>query len=87
MSEMDFAKEVHKRLCAMDEREAERDPVGTLFRLARQTALRHPVNFCEFLWWRYRKQKQKRAEMRAEFHVLTKERFPEAFKDKDDDNG
>lgn len=55
MSEMDFAKEVHKRLCAMDEREAEKDPVGALFRISRVVALRHPVRFVEFLWWRYQR--------------------------------
>lgn len=55
MSEMDFAKEVHKRLCAMNEREAEQDPVGHVFRIARVVALQHPVKFAEFLWWRYRK--------------------------------
>lgn len=55
MSEMDFAKEVHKRLCAMDEREAAKDPVGTVFRIARVVALQHPVKCARFLWWRYRR--------------------------------
>lgn len=55
MSEMDFAKEVHKRLCAMDEREAMQNPIGHLFRISRLVALRHQVKFVEFLWWRYRR--------------------------------
>ena len=55
MSEMDFAKEVHKRLCEMDKNEAVQAPVSTLFRIARVVALRHPVRFAEFLWWRYRR--------------------------------
>lgn len=57
MSEKDFAKEVHRRLCAMDERGASNDPVGTLFRISRQVALRHPVRFVEFLWWRYQRRR------------------------------
>jgi hypothetical protein len=60
MSEMDFAKEIHKRLCAMDESEAVKDPVGHLFRLARQVALRHPVKCVQFLWWRYQRRREKR---------------------------
>ena len=87
MSEMDFAKEVHKRLCAMNENEAAISPVDTLFRISRQVALRHPVRFVEFLWWRYRKTKQMRAALRDDFHELTKARFPEKFKDEDDGNG
>jgi hypothetical protein len=55
MSEMDFAKEIHRRLCAMDESEAVKDPVGTVFRIARQVALRHPVKCAQFLWWRYQR--------------------------------
>lgn len=55
MSEMDFAKEVPKRLCALDEREAERDPLGTLFRIVRVTALAHPVHAMHFLWWRHQR--------------------------------
>lgn len=61
MSEMDFAKEVHKRLCAMDEREAVKDPVGHLFRIARLTALRHPVKCAQFLWWRYQRRRGDKA--------------------------
>lgn len=59
MSEKDFAVEVHKRLCAMDESEAAQDPLGHLFRASRQVAIAHPVRFVEFLWWRYRRKKEK----------------------------
>lgn len=59
MSEMDFAKEVHRRLCAMDEREAAQDPVGHLFRICRQVAIAHPVKCVQFLWWRYQRRRGK----------------------------
>jgi hypothetical protein len=60
MSEHDFAKEVHRRLCAMDESEAVKDPVGHLFRLGRQVAIVHPIKFFRFLWWRHQRRSGKR---------------------------
>lgn len=52
MSHEQFSVDVHRRLCACDPEEFAADPIRTLVRLARRSALRHPIIALQFLWWR-----------------------------------
>lgn len=57
----EFAAEVHKRLCAVPEDEALKDPHATLMQIARNVAWHHPVAWAQIFW----KGRQMRRELRA----------------------
>lgn len=50
MNHDDFAKEVHKKLCARDEAEIVNNPHAALMQIARQVAWHHPFAWMRELW-------------------------------------
>ncbi len=50
MNHEEFAAEVHRKLCARDEKEIVHDPHGALMQIARQVAFKHPFAWCREIW-------------------------------------